>query len=101
MTKPVDRKISAVGDKILVREIEEPNTTAGGIVLPDQTKLGGEKARVVSVGKGVRTISGEFSPLEVAEGDTVWYKKASSVEVDLEGEKYRMIREYDIIAVSR
>lgn len=96
-----DPSVFAIGDKVLIRDIVEDKTTAGGIVLPDQTKLGGDRARVVAVGKGVRTLSGEYSPLEVKEGDIVWYKKPASVEVQVDGETYRMIREYDVIAVSR
>ena len=80
-------KLKPLGDRLIVQALEEEETTASGIVLPDTAKEKPQKGKVVAVGDGKWDEDGEKRiPLDVAEGDEVLYSKYGGTEVQVEGE---------------
>jgi chaperonin GroES len=91
--------LKPLGDRLIVQAIEEDETTASGIVLPDTAKEKPQKGKVLAVGDGKTTEDGEKRiPLDVAEGDTVLYSKYGGTEVEVEGEDLLVLRESDVLA---
>ena len=88
-----------LGDKVVVEVIDEPQTTTSGIVLPDTAKEKSQRGKVVAVGTGKVTDSGERIALEVKEGDTVVFAKYGGTEISLEGKDLMILSERDIHAV--
>ncbi|HYH54435.1 MAG TPA: co-chaperone GroES [Solirubrobacterales bacterium] len=92
-------KLKPLGDRLIVKPIEEEETTASGIVLPDTAKEKPQKGRVVAVGDGKWDEDGEKRiPLDVAEGDEVLYSKYGGTEVTVEGDELLVLRESDVLA---
>jgi len=92
-------KIKPLYDRVVVKKVEVEQKTAGGIILPDTAKEESQVGEVVAVGEGRILENGEIRPLKVKEGDRVLYSKYAGNEVELDGEKYLIIREEDILAV--
>ncbi len=79
-------KLKPLGDRLIVRALDEDETTASGIVLPDTAKEKPQKGEVLAVGDGAWDDDGEKRiPLDVAAGDTVLYSKYGGTEVKVEG----------------
>jgi chaperonin GroES len=92
-------KLKPLGDRLIVKPIEEEETTASGIVLPDTAKEKPQKGQVVAVGDGKWDEDGEKRiPLDVAEGDEVLYSKYGGTEVTVEGDDLLVLRESDVLA---
>jgi chaperonin GroES len=92
-------KLKPLGDRLIVRAVEEEETTASGIVLPDTAKEKPQKGEVVAVGDGRWDDEGEKRiPLDVNEGDEVLYSKYGGTEVTLDGEDLLVLRESDVLA---
>ena len=92
-------KLKPLGDRLIVKPIDEEETTASGIVLPDTAKEKPQKGKVVAVGDGRWDEDGEKRiPLDVAEGDEVLYSKYGGTEVQVEGEDLLVLRESDVLA---
>jgi len=92
-------QLKPLGDKVVVEVIDEPQTTASGIVLPDSAKEKSQRGKVVAVGSGRLLDSGERVPLEVKVGDTVVFAKYGGTEIDLDGKDLMILSERDIHAV--
>jgi chaperonin GroES len=91
--------LKPLGDRLIVKAIEEDETTASGIVLPDTAKEKPQKGTVLAVGEGKWDEDGEKRiPLDVAAGDTVLYSKYGGTEVEVEGEDLLVLRESDVLA---
>ena len=92
-------KLKPLGDRLIVKALEEDTTTASGIVLPDTAKEKPQKGQVVAVGDGRWDEDGEKRiPLDVAEGDEVLYSKYGGTEVTVEGDELLVLRESDVLA---
>ena len=92
-------KLKPLGDRLIVRAIEEEETTSSGIVLPDTAKEKPQKGEVLAVGDGkVNEDSGKRTPLDVSEGDTVLYSKYGGTEIKIDGEDLLVLRESDVLA---
>ena len=92
-------KLKPLGDRLIVRAIEEEETTASGIVLPDTAKEKPQRGEVIAVGDGRYDEDGEKrSPLDVQEGDKVLYSKYGGTEIKVEGEDLLVLRESDVLA---
>jgi chaperonin GroES len=92
-------KLKPLGDRLIVKAIEEEETTASGIVLPDTAKEKPQKGKVVAVGDGAWDEDGEKRiPLDVAEGDEVLYSKYGGTEVKVDGDELLVLRESDVLA---
>jgi chaperonin GroES len=91
--------LKPLGDRLIVKAIEEEETTASGIVLPDTAKEKPQKGTVVAVGDGAWDEDGEKRiPLDVAEGDEVLYSKYGGTEVKVDGDDLLVLRESDVLA---
>jgi chaperonin GroES len=88
-----------LGDRVLVKRVEEATTTKGGIIIPDTAKEKPQEGEVIAVGKGVRDEDGEFVALDVAVGDRILFGKWSGTEVKIEGEDLIIMKESDILGV--
>ena len=82
-----------------MQPVEEEETTASGIVLPDTAKEKPQKGKVLAVGDGKWDEDGEKRiPLDVAEGDEVLYSKYGGTDIIIEGEDLLVLRESDVLA---
>ena len=89
--------LKPLGDRVIVKAIEEEETTASGIVLPDTAKEKPQKGKVIAVGDGAYE-DGERRPLDVAEGDEVLYSKYGGTEIKVEADEVLILRESDVLA---
>lgn len=92
-------QLKPLGDKVVVEVIDEPQTTASGIVLPDTAKEKSQRGKVLAVGTGKMLDSGQRVELEVKEGDTVVFAKYGGTEISLDGKDLMILSERDIHAV--
>jgi chaperonin GroES len=92
-------KLKPLGDRVVVQPVEEEETTASGIVLPDTAKEKPQKGKVIAAGEGKWDDDGEKRiPLDVAEGDEVLYSKYGGTEIVVDGEDLLVLRESDVLA---
>ena len=85
--------------RTVVEVIDEPQTTASGIVLPDSAKEKSQRGKVIAVGSGKLLDNGERVALEVSEGDTVVFAKYGGTEIDLDGRELMILSERDVHAI--
>ena len=88
-----------LGDRVLVKRVEEESKTKGGIIIPDTAKEKPQEGEVVSVGTGARNDSGQITPLEVKAGDRILFGKWSGTEVKIDGEDLIIMKESDILGI--
>ena len=92
-------KLKPLGDRVIVQAVDEDETTASGIVLPDTAKEKPQRGKVVAVGKGRWDDEGENRiPLDVKEGDEVLSSKYGGTEITADGEDLLVLRESDVLA---
>jgi chaperonin GroES len=92
-------KLKPLGDRLIVKAVEEDETTASGIVLPDTAKEKPQKGKVIAVGDGKWDDEGDKRiPLDVSEGDEILYSKYGGTEIKIEGEDLLVLRESDVLA---
>ena len=91
-------KLKPLGDRLIVQAIEEEETTASGLVLPDTAKEKPQRGKVLAVGDGKFGDDNERVPLDVSEGDEVLYSKYGGTEINIEGEDLLVLRESDVLA---
>ena len=95
-------KLKPLGDRLLVQPVEEEETTASGIVLPDTAKEKPQKGKVLAVGDGRWDEDGEKRiPLDVVEGDEVLYSKYGGTEITSGGEDLLILSSRDVLAISK
>jgi len=86
-------------DRIVVKRIEETETTYKGIVIPDSAKEKPQEGEVLAVGHGKRLEDGRLVTLDVKVGDHILFGKYSGSETKLEGTEYIILREEDVLGV--
>ncbi len=86
-------------DRVVVRRIEEDETTTGGIIIPDTAKEKPMQGEILAGGPGTRDGKGEVVPLDVKVGDRVLFGKWSGNEVTIDGEELAIMKEADIMGV--
>jgi chaperonin GroES len=91
--------LKPLGNRVVVEPIEQEEITAGGIVLPETAKEKPQRGKVLAVGPGERSDSGDLIPLDVAEGDTVLFAKYAGTEIKLDNQKVLIMRESDLLAI--
>ena len=91
-------KLVPLGDKIVLKQLEAEETTKSGIVLTGQAKEKPQEAEVIAVGPG-GNIDGKEVTMQVKVGDKVIYSKYAGTDVELEGEKYIVVKQSDILAI--
>jgi len=92
-------KVKPLGDRVVVKALEQEERTSSGIVLPDTAKEKPQQGKVMAVGTGKLLDSGERVSLEVQEGQTIIFSKYAGTEVKIEGEDYLILSERDILAI--
>jgi chaperonin GroES len=91
--------LQPLGDRLVVEVLEEDETTASGIVLPDTAREKPQRGRVLAVGPGQRSEqTGELIPMDVAEGDEVVFSKYGGTELRTGGEDLLILRQSDVLA---
>jgi chaperonin GroES len=90
--------LKPLGDRLIVKAVEEDETTASGLVLPDTAKEKPQKGKVLAVGDGKLDDDGKRIPLDVAEGDEVLYSKYGGTEIKVDGDDLLVLRESDVLA---
>lgn len=92
--------IKPLGDRVIVKPINEDTTTKAGIVLPETVeKEKAEKGEVLAVGPGRTLDNGQVAPMSVKVGDKVMFKKYSPDEIKVDGQDLLIISESDILAI--
>jgi chaperonin GroES len=92
-------KIRPLQDRILVKRLEEEETTKGGIIIPDTAKEKPSEGLVVAVGKGKVLENGKQLPLDVKKNDRILFGKYSGSDIKIEGEEYLIMREDDVLGI--
>ena len=88
-----------LGDRVLVRRVDEEEKTKGGIIIPDSAKEKPQEGEVLAIGPGARDDSGKLQPLDVKVGNRILFGKWSGTEVKLDGEDLLIMKESDILGV--
>ena len=91
--------VKPLEDRVLVKQCEAEEVTAGGIVLPDTAKEKPQRGVVIAVGPGKMLDSGKRGAMGLSKKDEVFYGKYSGTEVTIDGEPYVILRESDVLAV--
>ena len=92
-------KVQPLGDRIVVKQLEEEEVKKGGIIIPDTAKEKSQRGEVKAVGSGKKNEDGKVIPLEVKVGDKVFFSKYGGTEVKIDDEEYVIMREDDILAI--
>ena len=88
-----------LGDRVLVKRVEEESKTKGGIIIPDTAKEKPQEGEVVAAGAGAKNDKGEVAPLDVKAGDRILFGKWSGTEVKVDGEDLLIMKESDILGI--
>lgn len=91
-------KLVPLGDRVVIKQLEEEATTKSGIVLPGQSKEKPQQAEVLAVGPG-GTVDGKEVKMNVSVGQTVIYSKYAGTTVEIEDEEYIIVKQDDILAI--
>jgi chaperonin GroES len=88
-----------LGDRVLVKRVEEEAKSKGGIIIPDTAKEKPQEGEVVAVGPGARDEDGDRIAMDVKAGDRILFGKWSGTEVKINGEELLIMKESDIMGV--
>ena len=91
--------LKPLGSRVVIEPLEQEDVTAGGIVLPETAKEKPQKGKVLSTGPGDRDEDGKRIAMDVAVGDTVLFAKYAGTEIKVDGKKWLILRESDLLAI--
>ena len=91
--------IKPLGDRIVIKVVEDTEQTSGGIFIPDSAKEKPQKGEVVAIGLGKMNDKGEREPLDVKVGEVVLYAKYAGTDVKTDGIEYKILSVKDVLAV--
>ena len=91
--------LKPLGDRIVIKVIEDTEQTSGGIFIPDSAKEKPQKGEVVAIGQGTMNEKGEREPMDVKVGDTVLYAKYAGTDIKMDGVEYKILSVKDALAV--
>ena len=91
------RSLQPLGDRIVVKAVEQETQTKSGIYIPDSAKERPQEGSVIAVGPGRVTDDGNRLAMSVAVGDNVIYSKFAGTEFEDDGEEYLIMRETDVL----
>lgn len=91
--------IKPLGDRIVIKVIEDTEQTSGGIFIPDSAKEKPQKGEVVAVGQGKLTDKNERQPMDVKVGDKILYAKYAGTDVKVDGTEYKILSVSDALAI--
>ena len=92
-------KLQPLGDRVLVKPMEQKETKRGGIIIPDTAKEKPQEGQIVACGKGKITEDGKVLPMEVKAGDKVLYGKYSGTVIKLDDVEYLVMHQEDVIGI--
>ncbi|WP_269714573.1 co-chaperone GroES [Caulobacter sp. NIBR2454] len=92
-------KFRPLGDRVLVKRVEEEEKTKGGIIIPDTAKEKPQEGEVIAVGPGARNDKGDLVALDVKAGDRILFGKWSGTEVKVDGQDLLIMKESDVLGV--
>ncbi len=92
-------KLKPLDDRIVIKQSEAEEKTTGGIILPDTAKEKPQIGKIVATGPGKLLDNGKRAQMSVKKKDEVLYAKYSGSEVEIDGEKYVILRESDILGI--
>ena len=92
-------KLRPLADRVIVKQSEAEEKTKSGILLPDTAKEKPTKGKVIAVGPGKLDDKGKPMEIGLRAGDTVYYGKYSGTDVEVDGEKFVILRETDVLGV--
>jgi chaperonin GroES len=93
-------KFRPLHDRVLIKVLDSDEKTAGGIIIPDTAKEKPQEGEVVAVGPGAKE-DGKLTPMDVRVGDIVLFGKWSGTEVKIDGKEYSIMKESDIMGISK
>jgi chaperonin GroES len=96
-TRPLQRSLAPLGDRILIRRAEKEVKTASGILLPSDKAKDANEGTVVAVGPGMRDVNGQLHAPTLKSGDSVLLPKYGGTEIEIGEEKLFLFREDDIL----
>ena len=96
MSKP---KITPLGDRVLVKHLDDDEQVKGGIIIPDSAKEKSQEAEVVALGTGKKDDDGKVVGFQVKKGDIVLISKYGGTEVKVDDVEYQLVREDDILGI--
>ncbi|MCA9979930.1 MAG: co-chaperone GroES [Anaerolineales bacterium] len=91
--------LKPLGDRLVVEPKEKENTTASGLVLPDTASEKPQQGTVLAVGPGSRDEDGDRIAMDVQEGNQVLFAKYAGTEIKIDGKKYLILKESDVLAI--
>jgi len=91
--------LKPLGDRIVIKVIEDTEQTSGGIFIPDSAKEKPQKGEVVAVGQGKLNDKGEREPMDVKVGDNVLYAKYAGTDIKMDGIEYKILSVKDALAI--
>ena len=91
--------IKPLGDRIVIKVVEDTEQTSGGIFIPDSAKEKPQKGEVVAVGLGKMNDKGEREPMDVKVGDVILYAKYAGTDIKMDGVEYKILSVKDALAV--
>ncbi len=98
MAKDSSPKIRPLDDRVVVEPLEAEEQTSGGVLLPDSAQEKPQRGRIISVGPGKLSDSGERLAMSVEVGDEIIFGRYSGNDIELGGKEYKIMREGDILA---
>jgi len=90
-------KMTPLGDRVLVKPLEQKEVKKGGIIIPETAKEKPQEGEVVAVGKGKMTEDGKLIPMDVKAGDKILFGKYSGTEVKIDDTEYLIMHQDDIL----
>ncbi len=91
--------IKPLGDKVVIKVIEEAEQTSGGIFIPDSAKEKSQKGEIIAVGAGKTNDKGEREPMDVKTGDIVLFAKYAGTDVKVGKEELKIMSVSDILGI--
>ena len=88
-----------LGDRVLIKRVEEEEKTKGGIIIPDTAKEKPMEGKVIGVGAGKMLKDGTKRPLVVKEGDRILFAKYAGTEIKIDGEELMILSEEEVLGV--
>jgi len=92
-------KLRPLDDRVVIKQSEAEEKTTGGIILPDTAKEKPQTGKIIAIGPGKLLDDGKRSKMSVKKNDRVIYGKYMGNEVELDGEKYVILRESDLLGI--
>ena len=94
-------KFRPLHDRVLIKVLDSDEKTAGGIIIPDTAKVKPQEGEVIAVGPVAKKEDGKIMPMDVKVGDKVLFGKWSGTEVKIDGKEYSIMKESDIMGISK